>query len=88
MAGVSVLLWACVLVATWTLKLFPLYSGRGATPMRGREVWTWYAHAAAHFRDLSLTALAPAGWLYFGMALSVALAVTLAAARTRELGKA
>ena len=84
-AAVSVVLWTWVLVATWMFKLFPLYSGANAAPMRAREIVAWYAHdAAEHSRDLSLTALAPAGWLYAGMAVSVLLALLLAALTIRE----
>ena len=87
-AAVSVALWAWVLVATWILKLFPLYSGASPAPMRAREIVAWYAHGAAeHARDLSVTALAPAGWLYAGMAVSVLLTLVLAALAIRELAK-
>lgn len=86
LAGAMVALWGWILLTTWTLKLFPMYSGRGADPMRAHQVWGWWTHdAAPHARDLSLTALAPAGWLYMGMAASVALTIALAAATIRQL---
>ena len=89
LAGVSVALWAWVLLATWTVKLFPLYSGGGSAAMRAKDVWNWYGHdAAAHARDLSLTALAPAAWLYAGLLVSAALTVALVVLLVRRLAKA
>ncbi len=86
LAGFTVASWAWVLVATWTVKLFPLYSGGGATPMRVREVWNWYAHGAAeHARELSLLALLPAAVLYAGMVVSVGLALGLAGTAVWDL---
>jgi Predicted membrane protein (DUF2142) len=83
-AAVALCTW--VLFATWTIKLFPLYSGGGAAPMHVRDVWDWYAHhAAAHATDLSLTALAPAPVLYAGLLISVALAAVLSIAVIRGL---
>ena len=88
LAGALVTLWAWILLGAWTLKLFPMYSGGPTFAMRARDVWNWYAHgAAAHARDLSLTALAPAAWLYAGMALSVALTAWLGGRLMRALGK-
>jgi hypothetical protein len=56
--------------------------------MRARDVWRWWAHgAAAHAHDLSLTALAPAPWLYAGMVVSVALTVWLGVGRILALVK-
>jgi len=63
-----------------------MYSGGGATAVRAREVWTWYTRAAAgHARDLSLTALAPAAFLYAALAISAGLTVVLAAGQIRAL---
>jgi hypothetical protein len=77
-AAVTVALWGWVLVATWTVKLFPMYSGGGAAVRRWRDVWDWYTRsAAAHSRDLSLSALAPAAWLYVGLLISIALTAVL-----------
>ena len=85
-AAVNLTLWAWVLVATWAFKLFPLYSGNGSAAIRARDVWNWYAHnAAAHARDLSLTAMAPAPWLYAGLLVSVTLTVALGALLVRAL---
>jgi hypothetical protein len=86
LAIVAVALWTWVLFATWTIKLFPMYSGGGSAPMHLRDVWDWYAHrAAARAADLSLTALAPAPVLYAGLALSVALEAALSIAVVRSL---
>jgi hypothetical protein len=86
LAGCTVAIWTWVLVATWTVKLFPMYSGGGAAPMRMHDVWNWYAHrAAAHTRDLSLVALAPAPWLYVGLLISLTLSILLSAAIIRDL---
>jgi hypothetical protein len=71
LAGITVALWAWILVATWNLKLFPMYSGGGSAAMRARDLWKWHVDAHA----LSETALAPAAWLYAGLVLSVALTV-------------
>jgi hypothetical protein len=74
----TVELWTWVLCATWTIKLFPMYSGAGTTPMRPRDIWSWYAHGAIpHASDLSLTALAPAPVLYAGLVVSLALSLVL-----------
>jgi hypothetical protein len=86
LAGCTVAIWTWVLVATWTVKLFPLYSGAGAAPMRIPDVWHWYVHmAAAHMHDLSLLALAPASLLYAGLLVSLTLTILLSAAVIRDL---
>jgi hypothetical protein len=73
-------IWTWILIATWTIKLFPLYSGAGAAPMHIRDIVRWYTHdAAAHMSDLSLLALAPAPLLYSLMLLSIATAIGLCA---------
>ena len=80
LAAIGLTLWAWVLVATWTTKLFPVYSGGGSAATRARDVWNWYAHGAARRAgDLSLTALGPAAWLYAGLLVSVALTAVLGA---------
>jgi hypothetical protein len=82
----AVALWTWVLFATWTIKLFPMYSGGGSAPMHLRDVWDWYAHRAkARATDLSLTALAPAPVLYAGLAVSIALVAILSIAVIRSL---
>jgi hypothetical protein len=86
LAGCTVAIWAWVMIATWTVKLFPMYSGAGAAPMRIRDVWSWYVHrAAAHMHDLSLLALAPASLLYAGLLVSLTLTILLSAAVIRDL---
>jgi hypothetical protein len=71
-------LWNWVLFATWTIKLFPMYSGGGTAPMRLGDVSRWYAQEAhRHAADLSLTALAQAPVLYAGLLASVALSLLL-----------
>jgi hypothetical protein len=88
LAAISLALWTWVLVATWTSKLFPMYSGGGSAAMRVRDVWNWWTHgAAAHARDLSLTALAPAAWLHAGLVASLALTVVLSGLLIRALAK-
>lgn len=78
LAGAIVTVWAWILVATWTLKLFPMYAGGFSSAMRAREVWNWWAHsAAARAHTLSLTALAPAAWLYAGLVVALALTVAV-----------
>jgi hypothetical protein len=82
----TVALWTWVLITTWTLKLFPLYSGGDAAPMRVHDIWNWYMHsAAAHMHDLSLLALAPAPVLYAGLLVSLTLTIALSAAVMRGL---
>lgn len=86
LAACTITIWTWVLIATWTVKLFPMYSGGGAAPMRMHDVWSWYAHSAgAHARDLSLVALAPAPLLYAGLLISLTLSVLLSAAIIRDL---
>ena len=79
-------LWTWVIVATWVIKLFPMYSGGGAAPMRIRDVWSWYLHrAGAHMSDLTLLALAPAPFLYAGLLVSLSMSIFLSAAVIRDL---
>ena len=86
LAGCTIAIWTWILIATWTVKLFPMYSGAGSAPMRLHDVWNWYLQgAAAHARDLSLLALAPAPLLYAGMLVSLTLSVVLSAATIRDL---
>lgn len=82
----AVAIWTWVLIATWIVKLFPMYSGADASPMHMRDLWNWYVHnAAAHMRDLSLLALAPAPLLYAGLFVSLALTILASAAVIRGL---
>jgi hypothetical protein len=77
-AACTAALWTWVLIATWTVKLFPMYAGGVTAPMRVPEIWNWYAHRAGTYtRDLSLLALAPAPVLYAGLLVSLALAIWL-----------
>jgi hypothetical protein len=86
LAGGTIAIWTWVLIATWTVKLFPLYSGAGAAPMRLPDVWNWYMHgAAAHARDLSLLALAPAALLYAGLLVSLTLSIPLCSFLIRDI---
>jgi hypothetical protein len=86
LAACTSAIWTWVLIATWAVKLFPMYSGGGAAPMRVHDVWNWYPHsAAAHTRDLSLLALAPASALYIGLLISLTLSILLSAAIIRDL---
>jgi hypothetical protein len=85
-AALTTALWGWVLVATWTLKLFPMYSGAPTVPMHTREFFHWYTrNFAVHYFDLSLVALAPAAALYTGLVLSLALTVYLCARIIRSL---
>jgi hypothetical protein len=82
----TITIWTWVLIATWTIKLFPMYSGGGAAPMRVHNIWNWYAHGAGvDSRDLSLLALTPASLLYGGLSISLILGVVLAAILVRGL---
>lgn len=78
LAAIVVASWTWVLIGGWTAKLFPMYSGAGAAPMRMRDVRNWYVHgAAAHTRDFSLLALGPAPLLYAGLVVAVVLSILL-----------
>jgi hypothetical protein len=86
LAGCTVAIWTWVLAVTWMVKLFPMYAGGGTAPMRLHDVWNWYmGEAAAHTRDLSLLALAPALWLYAGLLVSLTLSIWLSVAIMRDL---
>ena len=88
LAGAIVTVWAWILVATWMLKLFPMYAGGFSSAVRARDVWNWWTHAAAaHSRTLSLTALAPAAWLYAGLVVALALTVAVWGMQIRALMK-
>jgi hypothetical protein len=83
----TVALWTWILVATWVVKLFPMYSGAGPAPMHAGDLWNWYAHrAAANATAFSQTVLVPAPVLYIGLLLSLGLTVTLSIAVARGLG--
>jgi hypothetical protein len=82
-AQTIVTLWAWVMLATWALKLFPMYSGGGSSAIRLREAWNWRVDTHA----LSQTALAPAAWLYAGLAVAVALTVGAAVAVVLSLNR-
>jgi hypothetical protein len=75
LSAVLTALCAWILIATWVLKLFPLYSGGGSAPVRARDLWMWRLDT----QTLSLTALAPPQWLYAGLAASLALTLAIAA---------
>jgi len=86
LAACTVAIWTWILVATWTIKLFPMYSGGGDAPMHIRDVREWYLHGArAHAHDLSLLALAPASFLYAGLLVSLTLSLFLSASVIRSL---
>jgi hypothetical protein len=88
LAAFTIVIWAWVLIASWALKLFPMYAAGDTAPMRFHEAWNWYLHAAgAHMRDLSLVALVPAPLLYAGLLLSIVLTITLAAGLIRALSR-
>lgn len=79
-------IWTWVIIATWIVKLFPMYSGAGAGPMHIGNVWSWYAHGAGpHMRDLTLVALAPARFLYAGLLVSLITSIFLSSAIIRDL---
>lgn len=80
----TVLIWTWVLIATWIVKLFPMYSGADSSPMHMRDLWNWYVHNAAdHTQNLSLLALVPAPLLYAGLFVSLALTIVGSAAVIR-----
>ena len=82
----TVTIWSWILVATWTIKLFPMYSGGGSAPMRLSGVLQWYTHGfAAHSMVLSASSLATSGVLYCGLLASLCLGVTLSAVVIRLL---
>lgn len=84
----TAVLWTWVLVATWTVKLFPMYSGGGSAPMHAGDLWEWYAHrAAARATAFSRTALAPAPVLYAGLLVSLVLTATLSIAVVGSLSR-
>jgi hypothetical protein len=86
LAAVTTSLWTWIWITTLTVKLVPMYSGAGTSPMRIADVWTWYTHPAArHANDLSMLALAPATFLYAGMLISAILAVYLAVVLIRQM---
>jgi hypothetical protein len=82
LASLITALWAWILLTSWTMKLFPMYSGGGTAGVRLRDWWRWRVDGAT----LSQTALAPAPWLYAGLA--VAIVLTLAAGTMVVLGLA
>jgi Predicted membrane protein (DUF2142) len=86
LAVCTVALWTWILIVTWTVKMFPLYSGAGAAPLRARDLWNWYLHgASAHMHDLSLLALAPASLLYAGLLVCLLLTISLSVTVIRDL---
>jgi hypothetical protein len=88
LAAATTAIWGWVLIATWTVKLFPMYSGAGASPMRLRDVGNWYLHgSAAHEGDLSLLALARAPFLYAGLLVCLTLTILIGASIIRSLAR-
>ena len=86
LAACMTAIWTWLIFATWVVKLFPMYSGGGAAPMRLADIWQWYLHgASAHAPNLSLVALAPAPVLYAGLFVSSTLSVLLAVLIVRAL---
>jgi hypothetical protein len=85
LAGCTVAIWTWVLIATWTVKLFPLYSGGGVASMHVRDIWNWYMKGVGYTHELTLLALAPAPLLYLGLLVSLTLNITLSAAVIRDL---
>jgi len=87
MAMSITVLWTWMLIATWLVKLFPMYSGATAGPLRLHELWAWYTlDGAAHAHDFSQLALARAPVLYAGMLMSVPGSVVLAFFIVKTLG--
>ena len=76
-------IWSWVLVATWTLKLFPMYGSGAAGPMRLRDLWSFYSGSANPMDNLSLLALAPAPLLYAGLVVVLLLGVSVCTALIR-----
>lgn len=88
LAAATIVIWSWVLIATWTVKLFPMYAGAGASPMRLRDVGNWYLHGAtAHTADFSLLALAPAPFLYAGLLVCLTLTPVIGASIIRSLAR-
>jgi hypothetical protein len=72
-------LWTWTWIATWVVKLFPMYSGAPSGPLRFRELWAWYTQGMfEHSHDFTLLALTPAPAIYVGMILSVVGSLVLA----------
>jgi len=87
-AATTAMIWGWVLIASWAVKLFPMYAAGDTAPMRFHEAWNWYMHeAGAHMSDLSLVALAPAPLLYAGLLLTIILTIALAVAIIRGLNR-
>ncbi len=78
----TVVLWTWVLLATWLVKLFPMYS-TAAPPTHFRGLWTWYIHGPAT-SDLALLAMAPPTLLYAGLVCVLILTVCLCASVIRR----
>ena len=85
LAAATVAIWTWVLLATWALKLFPMYSSGAAGPMRVRDFWSFYTANAGKMADLSLLAPAPAPLLYAVLAMVLSLGVFLCTAVIRSV---
>ncbi|HUA57501.1 MAG TPA: DUF2142 domain-containing protein [Verrucomicrobiae bacterium] len=83
LAAGTIVLWTWVLVATWVVKLFPMYST--STPvMRLHDLWAWYTRGL-QAGDLALLALAPPALLYAGLAAVLIVTVSLGVSVSNRL---
>jgi hypothetical protein len=79
LAGVTVLLWAYVLIATYIAKLIPLYAGYQPAHAHFGALWSWYLNDPRRSEILSTTSLLPPTVLYLLLSCAVILACYQAA---------
>ncbi len=82
------LVWSYVCVATYVVKLIPLYGGYSKGRMTLKETFEWYRSSHHELTSmLSTISLAPPFVIYLGTAIIVSLAIAIAVRLVYELTK-
>ena len=81
------LLWSYVCVATYLVKLIPLYGGYSQGRMTLKETLQWYRSSHELTSMLSTISLAPPFVIYLGTGVTVSLAIALAVRLVQGLTK-
>ena len=87
-AAAIALLWSYVCIATYIVKLIPLYGGYSKGRMTLKETFEWYRSSHHELTNmLSTISLAPPLAIYFGTAIIVSLSIVIAVRLVYELTK-
>jgi hypothetical protein len=85
-AAATVAAWCGLMIATYALKLVPMYAGHGTGPARMGDLLRWYAHeGAARESMLGTIALGPLLMIKVLLAATFVLGIALPASLTRRV---